>query len=114
MSGSTHKNGMTATSCESLFVVARSSTDAIAGSDTHSSLSTLLTSALSPIAAPSVPGAIKSGEGANSAGVEGTSTGAGVMDTATGREAFFQTRNAQYAQKTTNNTSPPDHIAACV
>src|SRR5829696_1776169 len=106
---------MTATSCDSLLVVASNSTEAIAGKLIQSSLSVFVTT---PVSAGTTAGAIgavsgngasvatganKSGADATSAGGGGTSstvariTGSGGVTGAgrgAGIVAFFQTRNA--------------------
>src|SRR5687768_5439526 len=101
---------MTATSCESLFVVASRNTKAIAGRPTQSSLSTALTSPFGTAAAGGTTGAAGSIGRIGSVAVEVVAKSAGVDDgsgastgavagagatIATGAFAFFQTRNAQ-------------------
>src|SRR5688572_25011709 len=80
LSGSTHRNGMTATSCESLLVVASNSTDAIAGNATHNNLSTALTF----VSATATAGAITDPCGTSMPGMPGSATIDSGADAASG------------------------------
>src|SRR5687768_2838542 len=90
LSGSTHRNGMTATSCESLLVVASNSTDAIAGRLIQRSLSTIVTSPAAVTAASGTIGAmgeievfpaVESGGEVDGSMPTGVSDAVGAVDT---------------------------------
>src|SRR5207302_540934 len=84
-SGTIQRKGTTATSRQSLLVVASSKTDATAGNISHMNLSR----------SPS------RGSGAASVSTGGAETGPG---------SNFRTRHAHAPQTATNTTRPPDHM----